>query len=161
MKGFSHITASLVTLLLMVACATVRPVPVQTTTNVQTTVRDSIRWKDSTIYVQVPIERYVDVVPVYDTLRLETSLARADAYVDTTTHTLKGHLENKRDSIRTIIKYRDRVIETVRDSLVVTEKPIEVEVPVRYVPSFYKWCLAWSIISLLLLTLWLYLKFFR
>ena len=144
--------------LMLLGCATIRPVPVQTTTQVETIVKDSIRWKDSTIYVQVPIEHYVDVVPVYDTLRLETSLARAAAYVDTTTHTLKGHLENKRDSIRTVIKYRDRVIETVRDSLVVTEKPIEVEVPVRYVPSFYKWCLAWSIISLLLLTLWLYFK---
>ena len=149
---------SLATAVLMLGCATIRPVPIESTTNVTTTVRDSVRWKDSTIYVQVPIEHYVDVVPVYDTLRLETSLARAAAYVDTTTHTLKGHLENKRDSIRTVIKYRDRVIETVRDSLVVTEKPIEVEVPVRYVPSFYKWCLAWSIISLLLLTLWLYFK---
>lgn len=143
------------------ACATVRPVPVETTTHAETIVRDSIRWKDSTIYVQVPIERYVDVVPVYDTLKLETSLAKADAYVDTSTHTLKGHLENKRDSIRTIIKYQDRKVEIRKDSIIVKEVPVEVEVPVRYVPSFYKWCLAWSIVSLLLLTLWLYLKFFR
>lgn len=114
---------------------------------------------DSTIYVQVPIERYVDVVPVYDTLRLETSLARADAYVDTTTHTLKGHLENKRDSIRTVIKYRDRVIETVRDSLVVTEKPIEVEVPVRYVPKWCWWLLGLNILAIIALGVKFYLHF--
>lgn len=159
MKSCFNVFISLATAVLMLGCATIRPVPVETTTNVQTTVRDSVRWKDSTIYVKVPIERYVDVVPVYDTLRLETSLAKADAYVDTTTHTLKGHLENKRDSIRTVIKYRDRVIETVRDSLVVTEKPIEVEVPVRYVPKWCRWLLGLNILTIIALGIKFYLHF--
>lgn len=151
-------TALLVTLLIVLGCGAVRPVPVQTTANVTTTVRDSIRWKDSTIYVQVPVERYVDVVPVYDTLRLETSLAKAESYVDTLTHTLKGSIVNRKDSIRTVVKYQDRKVEIRKDSIIVKEVPVEVEVPVRYVPSFYKLCLVWSIVSLLLLACSIYFK---
>ena len=132
--------------------------PTTTTTQVVYEYRDSIRWKDSTIYVQVPVERIVDVVPVYDTLKLETTVASASAYVDTLTHTLKGRLVNKPDSIRTIVKFKDRLVEVRRDSLVVREVPVEVEVPVRYVPKVYKWCLAWSILSLILIIIFVYLK---
>ena len=132
--------------------------PTTTTTQVVYEYRDSIRWKDSTILVPIPVERYVDVVPVYDTLRLETTVASASAYVDTLTHTLKGRLVNKPDSIRTIVKFKDRLVEVRRDSLVVREVPVEVEVPVRYVPKVYKWCLVWTVLSVVLVALWVYLK---
>lgn len=139
-----------------VGCSVTRPTT--TTTQVVYEYRDSTRWKDSTIYVQVPVERYVDVVPVYDTLKLETTVASASAYVDTLTHTLKGRLTNKPDSIMTIVKFKDRLVVERRDSLVVREVPVEVEVPVRYVPRFYKYCLAWSILSLVLIFIFVYLK---
>ena len=138
-----------------VGCGVTRP---STTTQVVYQYRDSVRWRDSTILVPIPVERYVDVVPAYDTLHLETGVAVADAYVDTLTHTLRGRIENKPDSIRTIIKYKDRLVEVRRDSLVVREVPVEVEVPVRYVPRVYKYSLVWSIISILGLIALVYLK---
>lgn len=147
---------AILTIFAVFGCGTTRPTT--TTTQVVYQYRDSIRWKDSTIYVQVPVERIVDVVPAYDTLRLETTVARSTAFVDTTTHTLKGTLVNKPDSIRTIVKFKDRLVEVRRDSLVVREVPVEVEVPVRYVPKLYKWCLAWAILSVVLFALWVYLK---
>lgn len=154
-------TALLVTLLIVLGCGTVRPVPVQTTTNVQTVVRDSVRWKDSTIYVQIPVERYVDVVPVYDTLRLETSLAKAESYVDTLTHTLKGSIVNRKDSIRTVVKYQDRKVEIRKDSIIVKEVPVEVEVVKTKVP---RWCwtlLVFDVLLLLVFGVLIYLKFLK
>lgn len=144
---------------MLLGCATIRPVPVQTTTDVQTVVRDSIRWKDSTIYVQVPVERYVDVVPAYDTLKLETSLAAASAYVDTLTHTLKGSIVNRKDPIKTIVKYQDRKVEIRKDSIIVKEVPVEVEVVKTKVP---RWCwtlLVFDVMLLLVFVVLVYLKF--
>ena len=142
----------------MVACATVRPVPVQTTTNVQTVVRDSVRWKDSTIYVQVPVERIVDVVPVYDTLRLETELAHAEAYVDTLNHTLRGSIENRKEPFKTIIKYQDRKVEIRKDSIIVKEVPVEVKVVRKVVPSWCWYLLVFNIIIVLVSGFYIYLK---
>ena len=153
MKRSVNILSALVGLTLVlgvVGCGVTRPVT--TTTQVVYHYRDSVRWKDSTILVPIPVERYVDVVPAYDTLRLETTVASASAYVDTLTHTLKP------DSLRTVVKFRDRLVEVTRDSLVTKEVPVEVEVPVRYVPRFYKYCLAWSILSLVLIFIFVYLK---
>lgn len=147
---------AILTIFAVFGCGTTRPTT--TTTQVVYQYRDSIRWKDSTILVPIPVERIVDVVPAYDTLTLETSVARSQAYVDTVTHTLKGRLINKPDSIKTIIKYQDRLVVERRDSVVVKEVPVEVEVPVRHVPRFYKWCLAWAILSVVLFALWVYLK---
>lgn len=157
----SSVITFLVTILMLVQCGTIRPVPVQTTTNVQTVVKDSIRWMDSTIYVQVPVERYVDVVRQYDTLRLETELAHAEAYVDTLTHTLKGNLENRKEPFKTVIKYQDRKVEIRKDSIIVKEVPVEVEVIRKVVP---RWCwtlLVFDVLLLLVFGVFVYLKFFK
>ena len=155
--SFKH-TALLAIATLMLGCATIRPVPVQTTTQVQTVVRDSVRWKDSTIYVQVPIERYVDVVPVYDTLRLETELAQAEAYVDTLTRTLKGNIENRKEPFKTIIKYQDRKVEIRKDSIITKEIPVEVETIKKVVPRWCWYLLAFNLICLIAFGFYLYLK---
>lgn len=155
--SFKH-TALLAIATLMLGCATIRPVPVQTTTQVQTVVKDSVRWMDSTIYVQVPIERYVDVVPVYDTLRLETELAQAEAYVDTLTRTLKGNIENRKEPFKTIIKYQDRKVEIRKDSIITKEIPVEVEVIRKVVPKLCWYLLALNVIGVLAIGVWFYLK---
>jgi len=90
-------------------------------------VRDSvaIHLIDSVVYT--PVEVIKDVVPVYDTLKMETSLSKAQAWVDTTTHTIKGKLENKK-GITEKIKYVDRV--EYRDSIKIEQVPYPVEVEV-------------------------------
>lgn len=86
--------------------------------------------KDSIVYIPQEIVR--DVVPQLDTLVLESSLAKSISYLDTTTCTLKGKLENKKEII-----YKDKII--YRDSIVVQKQeiPVKVEIEKAVVP---KWC---------------------
>jgi len=90
----------------------------------QVNVRDSIVYNivDSTVIH--PVEVIKDIVPVYDTLQLETSLAEATAYVDTSMHILRGTIKNK-EGYTQKIKYVDRV--EYRDSIQIKEVPFEVE----------------------------------
>lgn len=129
-------------ILLCAGCASQKSVVVQSKEEVKTILRDSLIIRDSVVIT--PIERIVDIVPQYDTLHLQTSLAKARTWVDTTTHTLKGEITNKeqtQNKNRTEIKYIHRT-----DSVVI-EKPIpyEVKVEVPYIPTIYKYSLWFSI----------------
>ena len=150
--------ALLLTVVLMMCCGTTHQIPVGTDTQVQTIIRDSVRVKDSTIFIQIPIERIVDVVPVYDTLKLETTLAQAEAYVDTLTHTLKGNIVNRRDSIKVVVKYLDRKVEILRDSIQVKEVPVEVEVIRKVIPKWCWYLLVFNVLVLLVFAVKVYLK---
>lgn len=139
------------TCLLLWGCVVYRYLPAENNTTVRDSVRieirDSINW--------IPKEKIVDVVPSYDTLKMETSLAKAKAYVDTTTHTLKGNLENK-EGVKTKYVYKDRI--QYRDSIQIKEVPYPVEKPVKYIPKLYKWSMAFSIFIILLIAAWIYFK---
>lgn len=88
-----------------------------------------------TIHIDLPNESMTDVVIPTDTLHLETSLAKAEAYIDTTTNTLKGSIENKDAQIEKEIIYKDKIIE----KQVFKEIPIEVvkEVKVKDKPWYF------------------------
>lgn len=135
----------------MTACATIKPVPVETIIQYQT--RDSLVVRDSTVII--PIERVVDVVPAYDSLRLETSMAFAKAWVDTTTHTLKGQIQNKTGTQYKYI-YRDRIVK--KDSLVYQDVPVPVEVVKTVHPKYEKWLWWWFALSIAAIMLFVYLK---
>ena len=107
--------------ILMVACGTIKPVPVETIINYKDSVVVNV--VDSTVYI--PVERVVDIVPAYDTLHLETSKAVAEAWVDTTLHVLRGNIENK-TGVEYKYIYKDKI--QWRDSLVYKEVPVEVQV---------------------------------
>ena len=143
--------------LMLAACGTTHHIPSENT-HTTVVVKDSIRWKDSTIFVQVPVERYVDVVRQYDTLRLESTLARSVSYVDTTTHSLKGRLEQV-GGVKTVIKYKDRIVTEYRDSISIKEVPVEVEVIKTKVPSWCWWLLVFNVLVVLVFAVRLYLKF--
>lgn len=105
-------------------------------------------------------ERIVDVVKPYDTLNLETTYAKAQAYVDTTLRALKGSIENKPDvPVKTQIKWKERII--YRDSIKTVEKEVPVEVikEVKVYPKTYWWFMAISIAALVYIILKVYLKF--
>ena len=145
-------------LLSFVGCSTTRYVPVKEVEKEVTNYKDSIRIRDS--IVVIPVERIIDVVPTYDTLKLETTQAKAKAYVDTTLHLLRGSIENKdkaKTEVREVIRFVERT-----DTLYI-EKPVpyEVEKRVRYVPSFYKFCLWWFIGTVLLIAIYVFLKIKR
>lgn len=100
----------------------------------------------------------MDVVNDYDTLNLETSYAKATAYVDTTHRTLRGAIENKPDApVKTQIKWKEKIV--YKDSIVTKEVPVEVIKEVTKYPKTYWWFMAISIAALVYIIIKVYLKF--
>lgn len=129
MKMKRLIISILSILLCCYSCKTIQYVPIESDTKIE--YRDTTIYRDSIIYT--PVEVVKEVVPQFDTLNIETSLATASAYVDTTTRTLKGKIENKK-GITEKIKYKDRIV--YRDSISRVEIPVPVEV-VKEVKTHY------------------------
>ena len=146
----------IVFLLSFIGCSTTRYVPVKETEKEVVNFKDSIRIKDSIIVI--PVERIVDVVPTYDTLKMETTQAKAKAYVDTTLHLLRGSIENK-DKAKTEVREVIRFVE--RTDTIYIEKPVpyEVEKKVRYVPSFFKFTALFFVGVILLIIIRIVLKY--
>ena len=143
-------------ILTFIGCSTTRYVPVKEVEKEVTNYKDSIRIRDS--IVVIPIERIVDIVPIYDTLKMETTQARAKAYVDTTLHLLRGSIENKdkaKTEVREVVKFVEKI-----DTLYI-EKPVpyEVEKQVRYVPAIYKLSLIFMIAAIVLTVIRLILRY--
>ena len=85
-------------------------------------IKDTVVVKADTVKVDIPVEVKVNVVPELDTLKMETSVAEAEAYLDTLTQTLKGTLKNKKTELK-------KEIQVVEKTKYVEHK---VEVPVPY-----------------------------
>ena len=90
-------------------------------------IKDTVVIKADTVRVEVPKEVEVNVVPELDTLRMETSVAEAEAYLDTLTQTLKGQLKNKKTELK-------KEIQTIEKTKFV-ERKIEVPVPYEVVKT--------------------------
>lgn len=119
------------------SCSTIKYVPITDTENTHKVDSTIIQYRDTTIYVEVPVEVVKEVVPELDTLRMETSLAKSTSYLDTTTRTLKGELKNKQEPLEKIVYLPSKEHIVYRDSIVTKEVPVEVEVEKEIIP---KWC---------------------
>ena len=143
-------------ILTFMGCSTTRYATVSGVEKEVTNYKDSIRIKDSIIVI--PIERIVDIVPAYDTLKLETTQAKAKAYVDTTLHLLRGSIENKdkaKTEVREVVKFVERT-----DTLYIEKTvPYEVEKRVRYVPAFFKFTALFFVGVILLIIIRIVLKY--
>lgn len=113
-------------LLILTGCGTVRYVPVER----KVEVRDTVVLKSDTVRVAVPVEKIVEVVPRTDTILLETSVAKAEAWVDSTG--LNGRIENKRVELEKEIQ----VVERVRVKTERVEVPVEVIKEKRVIPKW-------------------------
>lgn len=111
----------LIIILLTFSCSTIKYVPIKGDTVVE--YRDTTIFRDSIIYT--PKEVVKEIVPALDTLHLETSLASAQAYLDTTNRLLRGSIQNKK-GVTEKIKYKEKIV--YRDSLVTQDVPVEVQV---------------------------------
>ena len=157
-KQFNIFLFILITILLLsfMGCSTTRYVPVKEVEKEVTNYKDSIRIRDS--IVVIPVERIVDIVPQYDTLKMETTQARAKAYVDTALHLLRGSIENKdkaKTEVREVVKFVERT-----DTLYIDKPvPYEVEKQVRYVPAIYKLSLIFMIATIALTVIRLILRY--
>lgn len=152
MKLIKKITLTFFVLLLA-SCANVRYVPISTEMN--------IIQKDSIIYVrdtvEIPIERQIikEIIPSVDTSYLSTDLAHSTAYLDTLERKIHHTLEQSGTVKAQIDTF---YITRVEEKVVYQDRPVEVEVPVKYVPSFYKFCLWWFIGCVILIALWIVMK---
>ena len=135
-------------LLLLTSCSTIKYVPVKGEDIYHT----EYVTKDSIVYT--PVEVIKEVVPELDTLYMETSVAKAKAYLDTNLNTLKGEMKNKKEII-----YKDKII--YRDSIIIQkqEVPVEVEVEKKVVPSWCGWSLGINILAMIYFLIRLYFRF--
>lgn len=133
---------------MMMGCSTIKYVPVESKTD--SVYVEKIVERLDTILVEIPVE-VKDIITMADSSHLETSVAVSDAWVDSCS-TLHHKLVNKSENtLKKEIVYKDRIIEKE----VVKEIPVinEVEVPVKYVPPYYKKInvIFWSLMGLVLL----------
>lgn len=145
---------TLVLLFTFSACSTTKFIPVEGETREIINYIDSLVIRDSVRVI--PIERIVEIVKPLDTLRMETSIAKAEAYYDTTFHALRGNMENKAEVIYRD-RWRDRIVE-VRDTVSIKEPvPFEVIKEKRVIP---KW--AWlSLIANILIGAFIGFRVYR
>lgn len=157
MKKFAIISAFL---LLVSSCGLYHQLPPTTDQTVVHYV-DSIAWHDSTVVTYLTKERYIDIVNPLDTLNLETTYAKAQAYLDTASITLKGTIENK-DTVPVVtkIKWKEKIV--YRDSIEIKEIPYEVvrTVEVKKFPVTYWIFLGFTILTLVFIGFKIYLKFY-
>ena len=141
-------------LIITASCSIFKEIPVNTTTETVYNYIDTLIIRDSTVL----IPKYVvkDVVPEYDTLLLETNLAKSKSYIDTLTNSLKGEIQNKVETVQKIV-YKDKIV--YRDSIQIQEKeiPVYVTTEKKVVPSWCWWLLGVNI-ALLLVAVFFLLK---
>ena len=124
-------------LLLFVSCSTIKYIPVKETeyvTVTETLVDTVIKWAP-------PIEK-VDKETKDTTSTVETSLAKSTATVSN--GTLHHSIENKKDSIKTKIVYKDKIIKQTEYK----EVPVEVEVEKKVIPKWVYYSLGLNILIL-------------
>ena len=134
--------------MLFVSCSTIKYVPVKETeyvTVTETLVDTVIKWAP-------PIEK-VDKETKDTTSTVETSLAKSTATVSN--GTLHHTIENKKDSIKTKIVYKDKIIKQTEYK----EVPVEVEVVKKVVPDWCWWMLGINILAAIVFAIRLYFRF--
>lgn len=132
----------------------VQYIPVKETEYV--TVRDSVYFRDTTVQYKVEKEYVKDYTGLLDTLNLETGMAKARAWVDTTKSVLAGEIANKEKTIDVPAQMKEKIV--YRDSVVTKEVPVEVEVIKTVHPKYEAWLWAWLVASVLGLGFWFYKK---
>lgn len=148
-------------------CGSVKQIPIINNTETvykdSLILRDSTRYIDSVIYVNIPREKVMEIISQIDTSYLETSVAKSTAYVDTNSLMIIHSLENKDTVLKEKIVYKDRYVtetKTVyRDSIQIKEVPVEVEVEKVKYPKTYWWLLGFFVIVVGVFIVRIYLKF--
>ena len=130
------------------SCSTIKYVPVKETeyvTVTETLVDTVIKWAP-------PIEK-VDNETKDTTSMVETSLAKSTATVSN--GTLHHSIENKKDSIKTKIVYKDKIVTKTEYK----EIPVEVEVEKKVVPKWVYYSLGLNILAIIVFAIRLYFRF--
>lgn len=135
----------------LTGCATPKYLP---SSNIEIVSKDSLVINTKLVSVALPLESHSIITKSKS--HLETSVAESDAEIDSL-GLLHHTLVNKKDSIKTKIQYVDKII--YRDSVEVREVPVEVKVPVPYIPKFYQFTFAFFGIFVLFIVVKIIRKF--
>jgi hypothetical protein len=146
-------------LLFVGSCSTVKYVPISDSENIHKVDSTIIQYRDTTIFVEVPVEVVKEVVPQLDTLYMETSLAKSTSYLDTTTRTLKGELKNKQEPLEKIVYLPSKEHIVYRDSIITKEVPVEVQIEKKHIPQWVWYSVIFNVIVLCYIGFKIYLKF--
>ena len=151
MCEIAALLAALFILLGIGGCSSVKYLPMQTEERVE--VRDSLIYIRDTVTVEIPKEIVKEIVSADTTSILKTSVAISEARLE------RGHLHHTLEQSGTVKTKIDTFYLTkIEEKTVYKDRPVEVEVPVKYVPSFYKFCLWWFIGCVILMALWIVMK---
>ena len=134
--------------LLLTSCSTIKYIPVKETeyvTVTETLVDTVIKWAP-------PVEKIVNETKD-TTSTVETSLAKSTATVSN--GTLHHSIENKKDSVKTKIVYKDKIVTKTEYK----EVPVEVEIEKKVVPSWCWWLLGINILVIIGFAIRLYFRF--
>ena len=121
--------------------------------NMRIVSKDSLIVRTELVSIALPLESHSIITKKKS--HLETSLAESNAEIDSL-GMLHHTLTNKKDSIKTKIQYVDRI--SYRDSIQIKEVPVEVKVPVPYIPKFYQFTFAFFVIFVLFIVVKLLIK---
>lgn len=151
MCEIAALLAALFILLGIGGCSSVKYLPMQTEERVE--VRDSLIYIRDTVTVEIPKEIVKEIVPADTTSILKTSVAISEARLE------GGHLHHTLEQSGTVkTKIDSFYLTKIVEKAVYKDRPVEVEVPVKYVPAFYKFCLWWFIGCVILIALWIVMK---
>ena len=141
---------------LISGCSSPRYIPAS---NIKIIAKDSLVVHTELVSAAIPLESHTIVTPTKKS-HLETSVAESDAEIDSL-GLLHHTLTNKKDSIKTKIQYVDRIV--YRDSIETKEVPVEVPVPVRYIPKFHQFTfvLFWIFVLFIVVKLLIKLGFLK
>ena len=136
---------------LLTGCSTPKYLP---SSNIKIIAKDSVFVRTELVSVAIPLESHTIVTPTKKS-HLETSVAESDAEIDSL-GLLHHTLANKKDSLKREIKYVDKIV--YKDSIITKEVPVEVTVPIRYIPKFYQFTFAFFVIFVLFIVVKLLIK---
>ena len=141
---------------LLTGCSSQKYLP---SSNIRIIAKDSLIIHTELVSVAIPLESH-SIITKSKKSHLETSVATSDAEIDSL-GLLHHTLVNKKDSLSTKIQYVDKII--YRDSIEVKEVPVDVKVPVRYVPKFHQFTfiLFWIFVLFIVVKLLIKLGFLR
>lgn len=128
--------------------------------SVSVVIKESVIYRDTTIYVEVPVEVIKEILPDTDTSHLETSLAISEAWVNAgkLNHTLTHKDAKIEQTIPVPEKHTQKDSVNVSIKEVVKEVPVEVEKPPNAWQSFR---MSLGTIALIAFALWAVIKILK
>lgn len=162
--SYTILTSS--TLFALTGCSLLLPRErIVTVTTTATEYRDSTAWRDTTIYVPIPLEADQAIVHIGDTSHRETSIAVSDAWVGADGF-LHHELRNKPGRLAHPVQLPERFlvsnVQNTRETARVITKEVKVEQPLkgwmRFKIGAFWWLLALAAIGWRKQLLWLIRK---